>query len=59
MGFFSLSAFANVPPPPVNEQVELTKIHDADPYEQKVNLTTEEYKDRNGDLWVLPVVRQV
>ncbi|KAJ5325336.1 aspartate aminotransferase cytoplasmic [Penicillium brevicompactum] len=58
MGFFSLSAFANVPPPPVNEQVELTKIHDADPYEQKVNLTTEEYKDRNGDLWVLPVVRQ-
>ncbi|KAJ5342728.1 aspartate aminotransferase cytoplasmic [Penicillium brevicompactum] len=58
MGFFSSSAFANVPPPPVNEQVELTKIHDADPYEQKVNLTTEEYKDRNGDLWVLPVVRQ-
>ena len=60
MGSFSpLSAFADLAPPPHDEQIALTQVHDTDPNEQKVNLSTEEYKDRNGEPWVLPVVRQV
>ncbi|CAG8059547.1 unnamed protein product [Penicillium olsonii] len=59
MGSFSpLSAFADLAPPPHDEQIALTQVHDTDPNEQKVNLSTEEYKDRNGEPWVLPVVRQ-
>jgi aspartate aminotransferase len=57
--FFPMSAFADLSPHPRDEQLELTRIHDADPYDKKVNLTVEEYQDKNGEPWVLPVVRQV
>jgi hypothetical protein len=57
--FFPLSAFADLSPPPGDEQLNLSKLHDADTYDKKVNLITEEYKDRNGEPWILPVVRQV
>ncbi|CAG8937628.1 unnamed protein product [Penicillium salamii] len=59
MGSFSpLSAFANLGPPPQDEQIALTQVHDADPNEQKVNLSAEEYRDRNGEPFILPAVRQ-
>ncbi|CAG8008257.1 unnamed protein product [Penicillium salamii] len=59
MGSFSpLSAFANLGPPPQDEHIALTQAQDADPNEQKVNLTSEEFFNRDGELWLLPVVRQ-
>lgn len=59
MGSFTQSAFADLPPSSENEQFVLTKEYEADRYDKKVNLAIEEYKDRNGEIWVLPVVRQV
>ncbi|KAL3444845.1 pyridoxal phosphate-dependent transferase [Aspergillus insuetus] len=50
------SLFDKVPYTPPDAIFELTKIYNADPSPQKVNLGQGTYKDDNGQPWILPAV---
>ncbi|CEL00999.1 hypothetical protein ASPCAL00591 [Aspergillus calidoustus] len=48
--------FSKVPYVPPDAIFELTKLYNADPSPQKVNLGQGTYKDENGQPWILPAV---
>ncbi|KAL2814024.1 PLP-dependent transferase [Aspergillus granulosus] len=51
------SVFNGVPYIPPDAIFELTKLYNADPTAQKVNLGQGTYKDENGNPWILPAIK--
>ncbi|XP_053213740.1 aspartate aminotransferase, cytoplasmic-like isoform X2 [Panonychus citri] len=54
-----MSIFNGVETARVVETFHLSRLCDADPFPEKINLTTGAYRGEDGKPWVLPVVRKV